>query len=230
MGNFLKNKSIVDLCSNKVMLCAVLEYVYGLACPVKIDGEEFEDIDVEFAYQLANRFDFTMLVLEENKRSIMYGIADSYNKPSDISPEEYYNGLVTLVDVLHKLTGNFNEIQKASAYKTYKANPVCDIILYYAVGEYMEEEFWDEEVDKISKKNLEEFRKGLREHVAYYFKEEKANAITEALLSYWENEQKENPDIFEEDEDEMVSYGWQLREVFSPEHIFSDIEEFLDIL
>lgn len=230
MDKFLTSGTVSELCSNKVMLCAVLEYVYGLAYPVKIDGKEFEDIDVEFAYQLANRFDFTMLILEENKRSIMYGIADSPEKPYMVNPEEYYNGLVTLVDVLHKLTGNFDETQKASAYEAYKVNPVCDIILYYAVGEYMEEEFWDGEVDRISTESLEEFCKGLREHIAYYFKEEAADAITKELLSYWENEQKENPDIFEEDEDEMVSYGWQLREVFSPEHIFSNIEEFLDIL
>ena len=40
MDKFLTSGTVSELCLNKVMLCAVLEYVYGLACPVKIDGEE----------------------------------------------------------------------------------------------------------------------------------------------------------------------------------------------
>lgn len=230
MEKFLKNGTIVDLCSNKVMLCAVLEYFYGLTCPTKINGEEFEDNSVEFASQLANRPELTMLVLEENKRSILYGIADNPEKPSCFSPYDYYNGLVVLIDVLHKLTGNFTEAQISAAYDKYKYNPICDAILYYSVYSYMDDEFWDGEVERISIATFEEFCNGLKEHVSYYFKEEVVDSIIESLISYWKEEQKEKPDIFEEDENEMESYGWQLKSVFSPEHLLCDIEEFLDIL
>ena len=228
--SFLKKDTAIDFCKNKVMLEAVLEKIYVLAYPIKINGIEFEDSDVAFATEYIESPENMFLIMEENKRSIMYGIADSKEKPKKWSPEDYYNALYKTLEVLYYLTGIHYAKENENIYFDYKHGDYIsyDAIIELALREVDDDGFWNEQADlKLEENTLECFEKTVHKYLYEYISnEELINTIVKDLLQIW----KEKQPLDEDESNELDDYLFQFSTVFAPRWILEDLEEHYDIL
>lgn len=226
-----------DIINREMQFAVLLDFYYKIFNDnsknfgIKINGELWSDLGIEFYHRYNNKPETIRLIAEENKNVFLYAVADAdSDKPKSWSPEYYYNLFLTTYDFLcdkEVMAPGFSDREDNLFEKKYGSKGYTIEHFEYIIGKAMhkvyEDEFLKEEYQDNAKsiRSQKSFEAAIRNQ-AKFFKmkdesEEEFNKMVDDIIKDGVYEVK---NILKDKEyTDKENYAYFFESIFDFDHI-----------
>lgn len=226
-----------DIINREMQFAVLLDFYYkvfndsGKNFGIKINGELWRDLGIEFYHRYNNKPETIRLIAEENKNAFLYAVADEdSDKPKSWNPEYYYNLFLTTYDFLcdkEVMAPGFSDREDDLFEKKYGSKGYTIEHFEYIIGKAMhkvyEDEFLKEEYQDNAKSicSQKTFESAIRDQAKFFkMKDESEEEFNEMVNDIIKDGTYEVKNILKDEEStNKENYAYFFESIFDFDHI-----------